>query len=97
MATIWALAILDSGVTSHFLMTTAPMTNMCPANKPIIAQLSKGKRIRSTQRLTSLSSLPWLDTPISSPALLPTPSSLLLPYKFSWSFELYVETVPGST
>ncbi len=43
MDAIQAWSILDSGTKSHFLMTTAPMTNMRPTNKPIIAQLPNGK------------------------------------------------------
>ncbi len=47
MAAIRAWAILDSGTTSHFLTTAAPMTNMHPTNKPIIAQLPNGKHVHS--------------------------------------------------
>ncbi len=75
MDAIRAWAILDSGATSHFLMTAAPMTNMHPASKPIIAQLSNGKRVHSTHTCTLdiPSSLHQRNTPISSPAWLPTP------------------------
>jgi hypothetical protein len=37
MATIQAWAVLDSGATSRFLATAAPMTNMYPTNKSIVA------------------------------------------------------------
>jgi hypothetical protein len=36
-------AILNSGVTSHFLMTNAPATNIVPTTKPIIVHLLKGE------------------------------------------------------
>jgi hypothetical protein len=52
MDTIRAWAILDSGTTSHFLMTAAPMTSMCPTRKPIIARLLNGKRIHSMHTYT---------------------------------------------
>jgi hypothetical protein len=47
-----AWAILDSGATSHFLTTAAPMTNMRPTSKPIIARLPNGKRIHSMHMCT---------------------------------------------
>ncbi len=52
MAAIWAWSILDSGMTSHFLMTAALMTNMHPTNKPIIACLPNGERVHSTHTCT---------------------------------------------
>jgi hypothetical protein len=52
MDAIRAWAILDSGATSHFLMTAAPMTNMRPTSKPIIAWLSNGDRVHSTHTCT---------------------------------------------
>ncbi len=52
MNAIWAWAILDSGATSHFLTTAAPMTNMCPTSKPIIARLPNGKRVHSMHTCT---------------------------------------------
>jgi hypothetical protein len=59
MATIRAWAILDSGMTSHFLTTAAPMTNMRPPNKPIIARLPYGERVHSTHTCTlNISALP---------------------------------------
>ena len=41
-------AILDSGATSHFLITLAPATNVRPTSKPINAVLPNGKRVQST-------------------------------------------------
>jgi hypothetical protein len=52
MDTIRAWAILDSGVTSHFLITAAPMTSMCPTSKPIISWLPNGERVHSTHTCT---------------------------------------------
>jgi hypothetical protein len=52
MTAIRAWAILDSGVTSHFLGTVAPMTNMRPTNKPIITNLLNGKHVHSTHTCT---------------------------------------------
>jgi hypothetical protein len=52
MDAIRALAILDSGATCHFLMTAAPMTNMHPNSKHIIARLPNGKRVHSTHMCT---------------------------------------------
>jgi hypothetical protein len=52
MDAIRAWAILDSGATSHFLMTAAPMTNIHPTSKLIIAQLPNGKRVHSTHTCT---------------------------------------------
>ncbi len=49
MAAIQAWAIFDYGVTSYFLTTAAPMTNMCPTNKPIITCLPNGKHVHSTR------------------------------------------------
>jgi hypothetical protein len=48
MDAIWAWAILDSGATSHFLTTAAPMINMRPISKPIIAWLPNGEHVHST-------------------------------------------------
>jgi hypothetical protein len=52
MDAIRAWAILDSGATRHFLTTVAPMTNICPTNKPIIARLPNGDRIHSMHTCT---------------------------------------------
>jgi hypothetical protein len=46
-----SMAILESGATSHFLTAAAPMTNMHPTSKPIIAQLPNGKHVHSTHTL----------------------------------------------
>ncbi len=45
-------AILDSGATSHFLTLMAPVTNITPTTKPIIAQLPNGERVTSTHTCT---------------------------------------------
>jgi hypothetical protein len=52
MDAIQAWAILDSGATSHFLMIAAPMTNLRPTNKPIIARLSNGEPVHSMDTCT---------------------------------------------
>jgi hypothetical protein len=52
MDAIRAWAILDSGATSYFLMTAAPMTNMRPTSKSIIARLSNGEHKHSTHTCT---------------------------------------------
>ncbi len=52
MTTIQAWVILDSGVTSHFLKITAPMTNMLLTNKPTIARLPNGEWVHSTYTCT---------------------------------------------
>ncbi len=52
MDAIRAWAVLDSGATSHFLTTAAPMTNMHPTSKPIIAWLPNGKRIHTMHTCT---------------------------------------------
>ena len=43
-------AILDSGATSHFLITQAPANNIRPALKPITARLPNGSTITSTKQ-----------------------------------------------
>ncbi len=61
MAAIRAWAILDSGATSCFLMTAAPVTNMHPTNKPIIARLPNGKCLHPMHTCTlNISALPAL-------------------------------------
>ena len=59
MDAIRAWAIPDSGATSHFLTTAAPMTNMHPTSKPIISRLPNGKRVHSTHMCTlNITALP---------------------------------------
>jgi hypothetical protein len=41
-------AILDSGATSHFLLSTAPATNIRPTQMPLRAKLPNGEAIEST-------------------------------------------------
>jgi hypothetical protein len=61
MDAIRAWAILDSGATNQFLTTAAPMTNMRPTSKPIIAWLPNGKCVHSTHRCTlDIPALPTL-------------------------------------
>ncbi len=48
MVAVKAWGILDSGTTSHFLTTAAPITNMRPDGKPIVACLPHDKRMHST-------------------------------------------------
>jgi hypothetical protein len=40
-------AILDSGATSHFLMTNAPATNILPTAVPIVARVPNGNLVHS--------------------------------------------------
>jgi hypothetical protein len=47
-ATIKRWAILDSGATSHFLTTDAPVTNILPAAAPLIACQPNGDKVQST-------------------------------------------------
>ena len=42
MKSIKDWAILDSGATSHLLVTTAPITNITPASSPLNAKLPDG-------------------------------------------------------
>ncbi len=59
MDTINKWAILDSGATSNFLTTSAHVTNVQPAQKPIVARLPNGDQVRSTHTGTlDLSGLP---------------------------------------
>ena len=48
MKSIKDWAILDSGATSHFLATTAPITNITPASKPLTVKLPDGACVSST-------------------------------------------------
>ncbi len=48
MATINEWAILDYGETSNFLTTSAYVTNIQPAQKPILARLPNGNQVQST-------------------------------------------------
>ena len=41
-------AILDSGATSHFLVTSAPVTDITPAISPLTVQIPNGERVTST-------------------------------------------------
>jgi hypothetical protein len=52
MDTINKWAILDSGATSNFLTTGAPITNIQLANKSIIAHLPNGDQVQSTPTCT---------------------------------------------
>jgi hypothetical protein len=51
-ATIKGWAILDSGVTSHFLTTNAPTSNIIPASVPLIARLPNSDKVQSTHTCT---------------------------------------------
>ena len=48
MTNIKEWAILDSGATSHFLVTDAPATHIVPANSPLAVQLPDGTHVHST-------------------------------------------------
>ncbi len=58
MTSIKAWAILDSGATSNFLTTNALVTNVQPADKPLVVQLPNGAQVQSTH--TCLLNLPML-------------------------------------
>jgi hypothetical protein len=45
-------AILDSGAASHFLTSTAPVTNIQPTTTPVVACLPNGERVTSTHTCT---------------------------------------------
>ncbi len=45
-------AILDSGATSNFHTTSAPITNVQLVNKPIVAHLPNGDKVQSTHTCT---------------------------------------------
>jgi hypothetical protein len=51
-ATIKRWTILDSGVTSHFLTTNAPASNIIPASVPLIARLPNGDKVQLTHTCT---------------------------------------------
>ena len=52
MKSIKDWAILDSGATSHFLVTTAPITNITPASNPLTVKLTDGACVSSTHTYT---------------------------------------------
>ena len=52
--------ILDSGSTIHFLVTTAPITNITPASSPLNVKLPDGACVSSTHTCTL--NLPQLPT-----------------------------------
>ena len=59
MKSIKEWAILDSGATSHFLVTTAPITNITPASSPLNVKLPDGACVSSTHTCTlNLQQLP---------------------------------------
>ena len=60
MKSIKDWVILDSGATSHFLVTTAPITNITPANNPLTVKLPDGACVSSTHTFTL--TLPQLPT-----------------------------------
>jgi hypothetical protein len=41
-------AVADTGTTSVFVMTGAPMTNICPATHPLTINLPDGRVVKST-------------------------------------------------
>ena len=41
-------AILDSGATSHFLVTDAPVIDILPASRPLTVQIPNGERVTLT-------------------------------------------------
>ena len=60
MISIKDWAILDSGATSHFLVTAAPITNVTPASNPSKVKLPDGACVSSTHTCTI--NLPQLPT-----------------------------------
>ena len=60
MKSIKEWAMLDSGSTSHFLVTAAPITNITPASNPLTVKLPGGAYVSSTHTCTL--TLPQLPT-----------------------------------
>ena len=60
MKSIKDRAILDSGATSHFLVTTPPITNITPASSPLNIKLPDGACVSSNHTCTL--NLPQLPT-----------------------------------
>ena len=60
MKSIKDWAILDSEATSHFLVTTAPITNITPASSPLNVKPLDGACVSSTHIFTL--NLPQLPT-----------------------------------
>ena len=52
MKSIKDWAILDSGATSYFLDTTAPITNITPESKPLTVKLPNGACVSSNHTCT---------------------------------------------
>jgi hypothetical protein len=67
--TIKRWAILDSGATSHFLMTDAPAFNIMLITTPIIARLPNGEQVHSTHTCTL--DLPALPTSTRAAHIIP--------------------------
>ena len=56
---VWA--ILDSGATSHCLVTMAPKASVFPANNPLCVSLPNGDTVQSTHTCTlALPQLPHI-------------------------------------
>ena len=60
MKSLMDWAIIDSVATSHFLVTTAPITNIIPASNPLTVKLPAGACVPSTHTCTL--TLPQLPT-----------------------------------
>ena len=73
MKSIKDWAILDSGETSHFLVTTAPITNITPASNPLNVNLPDGACVSSTHTCTL--TLPQLPARASEGHIIPVLSS----------------------
>ena len=52
MKNVGEWTILDSGATSHFLVSAAPMSNVQPAMIPLTIELPNGAHVESTTACT---------------------------------------------
>ena len=62
-------AILDSGATSHFLVTNAPVNDILPAANPLTVQIPNGERVTSTH--TCNLDMPHLPEPARQGHIMP--------------------------
>ena len=66
-------AILDSGATSNFLTSTAPVTNIQPTTTPIVACLPNGEHMTSTH--TCILDIPMLPAAAHQAHIIPNLAS----------------------
>ena len=70
-------AILDSGATSHFLITNAPVIDIIPATTPMVVQIPNGERVTSIH--TCNLDMPHLPKPARQGHIMPGLVSHSLP------------------